>query len=82
MVVESSKVIVPHDGWYQADGWASFRHSANNSTVAFVFGIEHPGQSIVYSPRPTPSKVPNIGDLGLISGGGIFYAYKGTKASV
>jgi len=76
--VSASAFIIPEDGWYQADGWCSFRHSANNSTVAIVFGITPPGGPLAYSPRPTPAKVPNVEDIGLIAGGGTFYAKKGT----
>lgn len=58
-------------GHYQASGWASVRHSANSSTVGVVFGIKRGGSFIGVSPRPTPARIPNGGELGLISGEGL-----------
>lgn len=58
-------------GDYQASGWASVRHSANSSTVGVVFGIKRGGTIIGVSPRPTPARIPNGGELGLISGEGL-----------
>lgn len=57
-------------GDYRADGWLSVRHSVNGATVAVVFGIIRGGVYVGLSARPTPTKMPNGGDLGLISGGG------------
>lgn len=58
-------------GDYQASGWASVRHSGINAAVGIVFGIKRGGTIIATSPRPTPARVPNSGDLGLISGEGL-----------
>lgn len=63
------RVTAPGD--YQASGWASVRHSANTSTVGIVFGVKRGGTVIAVSPRPTPARIPNGGDLGLISGEGL-----------
>lgn len=69
-------------GIYKASiGWGNFRHTQNNATVGFVFGIER-GGLISFSQRPTSSKVPNLGDIGNISGGGTFEAEAGDKLSV
>jgi hypothetical protein len=62
---------VTASGDYQASGWASVRHSANSSTVGVVFGIKRGGTIIGVSPRPTPARIPNGGELGLISGEGL-----------
>jgi len=51
-------------------GWANFRHTANGSTVGFVFGVERAGQ-LIFSQRPTSAKAPNLGDLVNVSGGGV-----------
>lgn len=58
-------------GTYKFDGWASVRHDQNGATVGIVFGIFRSGSILSTSPRPTPAKMPNGGDLGLISGGGL-----------
>lgn len=61
-------------------GWASFRHSLNNSTVAFVVGIERAGQ-ITFSPRPTGVRQPNGAAMATISGGGQISVQAGDKIS-
>lgn len=58
-------------GTYHFDGWLSCRHTANGATVGVVFGVKRGGTIISTSPRPTPAKIPNGGDLGLISGTGL-----------
>lgn len=58
-------------GVYKISGWASVRHSANTSSVGVVFGIFRGGALIATSPRPTPTRIPNGGELGLISGEGL-----------
>lgn len=58
-------------GTYHFDGWLSCRHTANGATVGVVFGVKRGGTIIATSPRPTPAKMPNGGDLGLISGTGL-----------
>lgn len=58
-------------GTYHFDGWLSCRHTVNSSTVGVVFGIKRGGAIIGTSPRPTPSEMPNAGDIGLISGTGL-----------
>lgn len=58
-------------GTYHFDGWLSCRHTANGATVGVVFGVKRGGAIIATSPRPTPTKLPNGGDLGLISGTGL-----------
>lgn len=82
VTVVNDEFVIPSDGWYQGDGWATFRHSQNNSTVALVFGITPSGGSLVFSPRPTANKNPNLAELGNIAGGGIFYATAGTTLGV
>ena len=57
-------------GTYHFDGWLSCRHTINGSTIGVVFGIKRGGVIIGTSPRPTPTKLPNGGDIGLISGTG------------
>lgn len=79
----NDEIIIPVDGWYQADGWSDFRHSQNNSTIAFVFGFrQNDTDPFGYSQRPTANKKPNNDDIGQISGGGVFYATAGTRLSV
>ena len=58
-------------GTYHFDGWLSCRHTANNATVGAIFGVKRGGSIIATSPRPTPAKMPNAGDIGLISGTGL-----------
>ncbi|AUR82220.1 hypothetical protein NVP1022O_07 [Vibrio phage 1.022.O._10N.286.45.A10] len=58
-------------GTYHFDGWLSCRHTVNNSTVGVVFGVKRGGSIIATSSRPTPAKMPNAGDIGLISGTGL-----------
>lgn len=78
----SNELTLPSDGTYTVNiGWAAFRHSTNQSTVGFVLGIERAGQ-IIFSQRPTSSKVPNGGDLENIAGGGTLDALAGDKLSV
>lgn len=60
--------------------WGSFIHSQNNSVVSFVAGVTR-GSSISFSQRPTPDKVPNVGDPGLVSGGGTLTLQKGDRLS-
>lgn len=57
-------------GTYHFDGWLSCRHSLNGATVGVVFGVKRGGVIVGTSPRPTPVKLPNGGDVGLISGTG------------
>lgn len=77
------ELIIPVDGWYEGSGWSAFRHDANNSTISFVFGFRmNDTDPYNFSQRPTPNKKPNNNDLGQISGGGDFYAKKGTRISV
>jgi len=80
--VVSGEMIIPNDGLFLVPvAYASFRHSANNATVALVFGIERAGQ-IFFSQRPVPSKQPNLGDVTNISGGGQINSLTGDKISV
>lgn len=58
-------------GVYHFDGWLSCRHTVNGATVGVVFGVKRAGAIVATSPRPTPAKMPNGGDLGLISGTGL-----------
>lgn len=78
------ELVVPDDGYYDIDGWMSFRHTVNNSTVAVIFGFEFasdPG-NIVYSPRPTAMETPRNDRLGLLSGGGAAQLSTGDKITV
>jgi len=61
----------PVAGHYKFSGWASVRHSANSATVGIVFGIWRDGTFLAASPRPTPARIPNTGNVGLISGEGL-----------
>lgn len=71
--ISSAVLIVPI-------GWAAFRHSLNNATVAFVIGVERAGQ-IFFSQRPTPALQSNVSALGNISGGGQLVVQAGDKLS-
>lgn len=80
--VVSAEMIIPNDGIFVVPvAYASFRHTANNATVALVFGIERAGQ-ISFSQRPVSSKQPNLGDVANISGGGQLPSLNGDKMSV
>lgn len=62
-------------------GWATFRHSHNNATVAFVLGIERDG-IVTFSQRPTASRIANVDKLSNIAGGGTLELQAGDKLSV
>lgn len=82
ITVGNSELVIAEDGLYIINvGWGSFRHSQNNSTVAFVLGIDD-GTNITFSPRPTSSEQPNGNDLQTISGGGQARLKAGDKLSV
>ena len=57
-------------GTYHFDGWLSCRSTGNGATIGVVFGVKRGGVIVGTSPRPTPVKLPNGGDIGLISGTG------------
>lgn len=59
------------DGTYYFSGWASIRHSANTATVGILFGLKRDGVIIGTTASAVPSRMPNTGDIGQISGGGI-----------
>lgn len=61
-------------------GWATFRHSFNNATVAFIIGVERAGQ-IFFSQRPTSALQANGASPGNISGGGQLDVQAGDKIS-
>lgn len=57
-------------GRYYFSGWASTRHSHNNATVGVLFVIKRDGVVVGNTPSSVPAKMPNIGDIGSIAGGG------------
>jgi len=82
ITVDDGKLVIPNDGVFLVpEGYANFRHSANNATVGLLFGIERAGQ-IFFSPRVVSSRQPNGGDIANISGGGKLTAQAGDKLSL
>lgn len=79
----SDNALVSTDGgvFLTTAAWGSFRHSQNNATVAFVFGIDN-GTTITFSQRPTADKQANIGDVSNAAGGGKARIPAGGKVSV
>ena len=82
VIVVNGELIVPVHALYKSTAaWAGFRHTANNVTVAFVFGLEQGGQ-IFFSQRPTTGYQAAVGVLTNIAGGGKLEALAGAKVSV
>lgn len=82
MSVTDNSIVVPQDGTYSVNiGWATFRHSINNATVAFVLGVVRDG-IVIFSQRPTGSRIPNVGKLANIAGGGTIDLLKGDRLTV
>ena len=67
----SNGLQVMQQGIYKFSGWASIRHSQNNATVGVLFAIRRNGIIVGNTPSPVPAKIPNTGDVGLISGEGL-----------
>ena len=62
--------VLPTDGVYLVPiGWGGFRHSHNNSTIAFVLVVLRDG-FYYFSQRPTSSYQPNLGKIQNVAGGG------------
>lgn len=68
-VLADGRIQMNLAGTYVADAYADIEHSSNNSTVGAVFSIERGGME-VYTPRSVHSKLPNVGDVGNLSGNG------------
>lgn len=82
MQVVGDEIVAEFNGVYIVSvGWGTFRHSANNATVAFVLGVER-GGVLSFSQRPTGHRVANLGDPSNVSGGGTIELLKDDKLSV
>lgn len=57
-------------GIFEADGFATFSHTVNNSTVAFVYSIEI-GGDWYFSARPVRHKTPNGDGVANMAGTGV-----------
>lgn len=82
LIVMNSEIEITRTGTYIVSvGWGTFRHSQNNSAVAFVLGIERDGL-VVFSQRPTGHRVANGSQISNVSGGGSLDAQAGDRLSV
>lgn len=82
MQVVGNEIVAEFNGVYIVSvGWGTFRHSANNATVAFVLAVERAG-TLSFSQRPTGDRVANLGDPSNVSGGGTIELLKDDKLSV
>ena len=77
----SCDMVIPEDGVYRVDGFTTFQHSANTSTVAFSFAVETPS-GYIWSPRPVKHRVPNTEGHANMAGEGILPVTAGTKISL
>jgi len=74
-------IPITEAGTYRVDGFTTFRHPANNSTVAFVFAVELGGQYI-FSQRPVKATMPNGGRNANLAGEGILSVPAGAVLSM
>ena len=63
-------MTVPVNGTYRVDGFTTFAHPTNNSTVAFVFAVEF-GGVYSFSQRPIKHDMPNGSGHANLAGEGI-----------
>lgn len=75
-------LTVNTSGFYRFGGWASIRHSQNTSTSGVLFAVRRNGVIIGTTPSPVPALLPNIGDIGLISGEGFTELLAGDSIEV
>lgn len=74
-------IILPITGTYEIEGFATFQHPTNNSTLAFTFGAEI-GGNYVWSPRPVKHDMPNLDGHANLSGKGLLTLPAGTPISL
>jgi hypothetical protein len=74
-------IPITEDGTYRVDGFTTFAHPTNNSTVAFVFAVEL-GGVYIWSPRPIKHDMPNGGGNANLAGEGILSVPAGAVLSM
>lgn len=78
----NDELIIPEDGVYVLPvAWANFRHSANNTTVSLLLGVERDGM-IIFSPRPVGNAQASQNKLSNTAGNGQSLVKAGDKLSV
>lgn len=82
ITLSSNGLKVHTSGIYRFGGRASLRHSQNTTTVGILFAIRRNGIIVANTPSPVPSRVPNIGDIGTISGEGLSTLLAGDSVEV
>lgn len=70
-ILTNNGLQVLQSGIYRFGGWAAIRHESNNATAGILFVIRRNEVIIGNTPSPVPALMPNVGDVGLITGEGL-----------
>lgn len=68
--VDGGRMLIKRHGKLLSNGYADMSHSANNTTVGIIFGLERDGV-VYFSERSVHAKMPNSDDYGHLAGIGM-----------